>query len=149
MSFLKRAMLLLAEDYDDRFAGLLLCQADGKFLLVRRSEHENRAGQWEQPGGHVREEDANDLAAAVREAIEELGGLPKKVSVLYEGVRQIPNGKGVYTTVVAVTEPGDWEPKLSDGHDAWGWFDIKSFPEATHPGVYETINNLLEEKKAA
>lgn len=57
--------------------------ADIGVLLTRRAEHlEHHPGQISFPGGHIEPSDADPVAAALREAHEEVGLPPKRVHVL-------------------------------------------------------------------
>lgn len=136
------------KDLDNRIAGLMLFAASGHVLLVRRSAHENRAGQWELPGGHVKKGES-DIDAALREAGEELGGVPKDIAII-DVSRQLPSGESKvhYTTVIAETETSRWHPRLNAEHDHWGWFTQDDLPRGTHPGVVETLSSLTEKEAA-
>lgn len=70
-------------------------RADGlRVLLTRRTEHlKDHAGQISFPGGRQEEHDADVVAAALREAHEEVGLAPEHVEI----VGALP----VYTTVTA------------------------------------------------
>ena len=70
-------------------------RADGlRVLLTRRTEHlKDHAGQISFPGGRQEEHDADLVAAALREAQEEVGLAPEHVEI----VGALP----VYTTVTA------------------------------------------------
>ncbi len=52
--------------------GIVVCLDDEQqFLIIRRSNIDDRAGQWTIPGGHIDDEDASIEAGAVRELDEE------------------------------------------------------------------------------
>ena len=52
--------------------GIVVCLNDKQqFLIIRRSDIDDRAGQWTMPGGHIDEEDGSIEAGAVRELEEE------------------------------------------------------------------------------
>ena len=143
MDYLAEAIWRIqAEDGDDlarRVAGLLIFRADEKALVVRRSPHETRAGQWENPGGHVQEGES-DVEGALREGREELGGLPDDLTVVTSEVQ--PPGENsdvLYTTVIAYTEDRSWNPNLNEEHDKFLWADARSLPENLHPGAKQTL----------
>ena len=53
-------------------AGIVICiDEDDKFLIIRRSEIDKRAGQWTIPGGHIDDSDESIESGAVRELKEE------------------------------------------------------------------------------
>lgn len=136
------------KDLDNRIAGLMLFTSSERVLLVRRSAHENRAGQWELPGGHVKKGES-DVDAALREAGEELGGVPKDIEVI-DVSRQLPSNesKVYYTTVIAKTTTTRWRPQLNEEHDHWGWFGQDDLPRGIHPGVIETLSSFTEKEAA-
>ena len=52
--------------------GIVVCLNDKQqFLIIRRSDIDDRAGQWTIPGGHIDDEDNSIEAGAVRELDEE------------------------------------------------------------------------------
>lgn len=54
-------------------AGALVTDPQGRVLLLRRAPHDSWPLQWEVPGGCVDDDDADVVAAAVRELWEETG----------------------------------------------------------------------------
>ena len=54
--------------------GIVACLNDkDQFLIIRRSDIDERAGQWTVPGGHIDDEDSSIEDGAVRELKEETG----------------------------------------------------------------------------
>ncbi|MEK9769345.1 MAG: NUDIX hydrolase [Betaproteobacteria bacterium] len=54
--------------------GIVACLDDkGRFLVIRRSDIDDRGGQWTIPGGHIDEEDGSIEEGAIRELKEETG----------------------------------------------------------------------------
>ena len=52
--------------------GVVVClDDDHRFLIIRRSAIDSRAGQWTMPGGHIEDADDSVEAGAVRELKEE------------------------------------------------------------------------------
>jgi|TARA_R110000824_G_scaffold40702_1_gene121751 8-oxo-dGTP pyrophosphatase MutT (NUDIX family) len=57
---------------ESKTVGVVVCLNDEKqFLIVRRSNIDDRHGQWTMPGGHIDDEDGSIEAGAVRELKEE------------------------------------------------------------------------------
>ena len=55
-------------------AGIVVCiDSRDRFLLLRRSNVDERVGQWTIPGGKVEKSDASYIAGAQRELREETG----------------------------------------------------------------------------
>lgn len=54
--------------------GIVACLDDKqRFLIIRRSNIDERGGQWTVPGGHIDDEDSSIEAGACRELKEETG----------------------------------------------------------------------------
>ena len=63
-------MFLTESELSD--VGIVVCLNDKQqFLIIRRSNIDDRAGQWTIPGGHIDDEDNSIEAGAVRELDEE------------------------------------------------------------------------------
>lgn len=111
--------------------GIVACLNDKQqFLVIRRSNVDDRGGQWTMPGGHVDENDSSIEAGAVRE-LEEEANLTCKVSDLtYLG--QPKSQKHMFLTQkwtgnVNVDKPN---PKTGDvEHDAFKWLTIDEIKE--------------------
>jgi 8-oxo-dGTP pyrophosphatase MutT (NUDIX family) len=55
-----------------RTVGIVVCLNDEQqFLIIRRSDVDERAGQWTIPGGHIEENDGSIERGAIRELREE------------------------------------------------------------------------------
>jgi len=116
-------------------SGLLVTDGS-RVLLLMRSDGVNDPNLWGIPGGHISEGE-DPLNSAIRESLEEMGGLPQG-NVLK--VYQI----GSYKTYVWVVNPQDLEsfvPVLNWEHTAYGVLPARvafGLPEI-HPGVKEVI----------
>ena len=54
--------------------GIVVCLDNkGRFLVIRRTNIDHRAGQWTIPGGHIDEEDRSIEEGSIRELKEETG----------------------------------------------------------------------------
>ena len=106
--------------------GIVACLNDQQqFLIIRRSDIDDRAGQWTLPGGHIDDEDRSIEQGAIRE-LEEEAGLTCSVSDLtYLG--QPKPKKHYYLTQkwsgkVNVDKPN---PKTDEiEHDDWKWSTV-------------------------
>tara|TARA_R110001583_G_scaffold52335_1_gene162593 strand:+ start:129 stop:575 length:447 start_codon:yes stop_codon:yes gene_type:complete len=55
----------------ERDVGIVVCIDKSKFLIIRRSDIDERGGQWTIPGGHIDETDRSIESGAARELKEE------------------------------------------------------------------------------
>ncbi len=111
--------------------GIVVCLNDEQqFLILRRSEMDDRAGQWTMPGGHIDPEDSSIEAGALRELNEEANLTCKISDLMYLGS---PKKKKYYFLVlkwsgeVRVDKPN---PKTDEiEHDDYKWATIKEIKD--------------------
>ncbi len=130
--------------------GIIACLNDKQqFLIIRRSDVDDREGQWTIPGGHIDDDDSSIESGAIRE-LEEETNLSCSVSDLsYLGE---PKDKKHYfltqkwTGDVNVDKPN---PKTGEiEHDAYKWAsinDIKDIEDSEIP-IY-LLEKALEMSK--
>ena len=71
--------------------GIVACLDDKqRFLIIRRSNIDERGGQWTIPGGHIDDEDSSIEDGACRELKEETGLVVNKNSLQLIGVYSKP-----------------------------------------------------------
>lgn len=59
---------------EPKTAGIVVCKDDDdNFLIIRRSNIDEREGQWTLPGGHIDDKDRSIEMGAIRELEEETG----------------------------------------------------------------------------
>ena len=106
--------------------GIVACLNDEQqFLIIRRSDIDDRAGQWTLPGGHIDDEDRSIEQGAIRE-LEEEAGLTCSVSDLTYLGQPKPKKHYYFTQKwsgkVNVDKPN---PKTDEiEHDDWKWLTI-------------------------
>jgi len=111
--------------------GIVACLNDKQqFLAIRRSDVDDRAGQWTMPGGHIDDDDLSIEAGAVRELKEEAGLICKISDLTYLGTPKPEKFMFLtqkWTGEVNVDKPN---PKTGEiEHDAYKWLTIDEIKE--------------------
>lgn len=124
-------------------AGLLIQRAqDGKVLLVYRADWLPHPNEWAAPGGSA-EPDETPIQTAVREATEELGGIPLLL-VRTDPFWQDVDGGFPFATFLALRKGKNlWEPQLNEENEAFGWFSPRKLPKDTMPATRSAMAELL------
>ena len=131
-------------------AGLLIYRPeDGRLLLTRRSREGSNPGVWDTAGGGV-EAGETVMEAAIREGVEELGGLPR-LKVETEPVWWAPNPYFAFALFIARMERGQkaWKPALNEEHDAYGWFSRGDLPRPHLPAIDAAVRYLSRSARRA
>lgn len=130
--------------------GIVVCLNDKQqFLIIRRSDIDDRGGQWTIPGGHIDDEDNSIEAGAVRELDEEANlkcdvsdltflGEPKKKKYYFLTTK--------WTGEVNVDKPNPHTGEVE--HDDYKWAtinDIKDIDNSEIP-IY-LLEKALEMSK--
>ena len=123
--------------------GIVACLNDKQqFLVIRRSDVDDRAGQWTMPGGHIDDDDLSIEAGAVRELKEEAGLICKISDLTYLGdpkPEKFMFFTQKWTGNVNVDKPN---PKTGEiEHDAYKWLTIDEIKELENSKI---PNYLLE-----
>ena len=142
----------LTED-ELKLVGVVVC-LDGKqrFLVIRRSDIDEREGQWTIPGGHIDDEDSSIEAGSIRELEEETGLSCHLNDLQYLGK---PKPKKYYlltqkwTGDVNVDKPN---PKTGEvEHDDYKWATIDEIKEIENSEIpiylLEEAIKMVENKK--
>jgi 8-oxo-dGTP pyrophosphatase MutT (NUDIX family) len=111
--------------------GIVVCLNDEQqFLILRRSDIDDREGQWTMPGGHIDPEDGSIESGACRELFEEANLACKISDLVYLGS---PKPKKYYFLTlkwagdVNVDKPN---PKTDEiEHDDYKWATIKDIKD--------------------
>ena len=111
--------------------GIVVCIDDKqRFLIIRRSDIDDRAGQWTIPGGHIDDEDCTIEDGAVRELYEEANLKCEVCDLVYLGQ---PKPDKFYfltqrwTGKVNVDKPNPKTKQIE--HDDWKWVTIEELKE--------------------
>ena len=106
--------------------GIVACLNDKQqFLVIRRSDIDDREGQWTMPGGHIDEEDCTIEHGALRELEEEANLTCDVCDLIYLG--QPKPEKFFFLTKkwtgkVKVNKPNPETDEIE--HDDWKWLTI-------------------------
>jgi 8-oxo-dGTP pyrophosphatase MutT (NUDIX family) len=118
---------------------LLICKETGNFLLGERAKNIPFPDCWSLFGGSV-EEGESVLEGVKRELMEET---------------QIPSDNIKYELFEVQTTFGDpyhfylgycdkeYECKLNDENQDWGWFDINNLPKPLFPTLYSSLVRIF------
>jgi 8-oxo-dGTP pyrophosphatase MutT (NUDIX family) len=128
MKYSWKSFVIEGKDTD---VGIVVCLDDEQqFLILRRSDIDDREGQWTMPGGHIDPGDNSIEAGAARELLEEANLTCKLSDLIYLGS---PKPRKYYfltlkwTGNVHVDKPN---PKTDEiEHDDYKWATIKDIKE--------------------
>ena len=111
--------------------GIVVCLDDKqRFLIIRRSHIDDRAGEWTLPGGHIDTKDGSIEAGAIRELKEEANLVCKESDLKFLGQ---PKQKKYYfltlkwTGNVNVNNPNPETGEIE--HDDWKWSTIEDIKD--------------------
>lgn len=119
-------------------AGLLILAPDGRILFLKRSDTSDHPGEWCFVGGGVEAGESTE-EAALREAKEEIGGVPD--GVLAEELLTLELDGVAFTTFV-VRVKDMFEPVLNDEHTDFEWALPADAPQPLHPGVVVALKRF-------
>lgn len=127
---------------------LLYCPEDNTVFLIKRSGSVSNSGKWCVPGGHV-EEGESFSQAALREANEEVGGLPPRQELGVESFNEDDKEIIIYICSVRLTDKNSWNPKLNLEASSYDWFELDAIPSNTFDTIKKTVNKLPSLKRLA
>ena len=119
-------------------AGGIVCDRDGRLLLVRRGKEPAR-GLWSIPGGRVEGDESWDTAAA-REVREETGICARATG--FVGLVERASGSGSTYLIADFAFEGDGEAKAADDADDARWASpTEMVGMATSPGLVDALRD--------
>ena len=117
-------------------AGGVVCDGQGRILLVRRGQEPAR-GLWSIPGGRIDGDESWDVAAA-REVLEETG--IRVADAHYVGMVERDSGSGSTYVIADFGFTGEGEPHAGDDADEARWYDPEDVGALdTSPGLVEAL----------
>ena len=134
-------MSLLWENYltenELKIVGVVACLNNKQqFLIIRRSNIDEREGQWTLPGGHIDTEDRSIESGAVRELDEETNLLCQTDNLVYLGM---PKPKKYYFLTqkwsgnVDVKKPNPHTGQVE--HDDWRWATVEQIKDIANSEI--------------
>lgn len=112
------------------------CVANGRVLLLRRSDSVDKPGLWAFPGGGIEVGETAEEAAR-RELSEEIG-----LSIENAGLVSDSDEFSLYR------HDCDWfNPVLNDEHDGYVWATADALPQPLHPGTEELLSKMADQEK--
>lgn len=138
---------LSAATEDLRPAAGIMYKTGEKILLLKRAHDSSAPLMWCLPGGKVElgenGKPIEDLKeAAMRESVEEIGGVPDGADWLGSVSNDFEHIN--YTTFL-VEVPEQFDPILNEEHIEWAWSDWDFLPGMIHPGVARSVEQFEEE----
>ena len=117
--------------------GIVVCLDDKqRFLIIRRSDIDERVGTWTIPGGHIDENDRSIESGAVRELDEEANLLCDTSDLIYLG--EPKPEKHYFLTLkwtgnVNVNKPNPKTNMIE--HDDWRWASIEDIKQIANTEI--------------
>lgn len=120
---------------------LFFAEDSGKFLICKRSNTGDAAGQWCCLGGGVDDTDTSYEHTVRREANEE-GGFPYDApcSLWHVNTAQVSPTFWFHNYLASV--PCEFKPKLNDEHTDYKWVTYNELLK--HPDMHEGMMNALD-----
>lgn len=117
-------------------------QNTNRFLFLLRTDDKN-PGNWGIPGGKI-EKDESLFEGIERECLEEIGFFPIEAKLV--PIQKFVNNTFTYHTFFCSLSE-EFMPKLNEEHCGYCWIDPDHYPKPLHPGLFNTINFDIVQKK--
>lgn len=117
-------------------------QNTNRFLFLLRTDDRN-PGNWGIPGGKI-EKDESLFEGIERECMEEVGFFPLDAKLV--PIQKFVNNTFTYHTFFCLVKE-EFMPQLNEEHSGYCWTDVKYYPKPLHPGLFNTINFDMVQKK--
>jgi len=113
-----------------------------RFLFLLRNDERN-LGYWGIPGGKLEGEETL-LQGLERECTEEISFFPANAKLV--PIQKFVNHTFTYHTFFCQVD-SEFIPVLNDEHVGYCWIDVAHYPKPLHPGLFNTINFDVVQKK--
>jgi 8-oxo-dGTP pyrophosphatase MutT (NUDIX family) len=128
---------------DNTSAGVFFfASSTNRFLFLLRNDDKN-PGNWGIPGGKI-EKNESLIQGIERECMEELSFFPTTAKLV--PIQKFVNNTFTYHTFFCKIE-NEFIPVLNDEHSGYCWIDPEHYPKPLHPGLFNTINFDVVQKK--
>lgn len=117
-------------------------QKTNRFLFLLRTDDKNPEN-WGIPGGKI-EKDESLFEGVERECLEEIGFFPAEAKLI--PIQKFVNHTFTYHTFFCIIS-NEFTPTLNEEHSGYCWIDVKHYPKPLHPGLFNTINFDVVQKK--
>ena len=117
-------------------------RSTNRFLFLLRNDDKNPSN-WGIPGGKL-EKDESLFEGVERECLEELGYFPLDAKLV--PIQKFVNHSFTYHTFFCMLTD-EFIPQLNDEHCGYAWVDPAHYPKPLHPGLFNTINIDVVQKK--
>lgn len=125
---------------------VLLKNTEGKYLLIKRSAHEQRGvGKWDIPGGRM-EAGSSLLDNLAREVMEETGLTMTNTPELADV--QDMRWPDRHVIRIVYTATGEGTPRLSEEHTEYAWFAADEIRAMTVDMFDSYLLTLFRERAA-
>lgn len=132
--------------------GIVVCLDEKqRFLVIRRSDIDEREGQWTIPGGHIDDDDGSIEEGAIRELFEETNLTCVTADLTYLGE---PKDKKHYflthnwSGAIKIDKPNPISNEIE--HDDWKWAEIDEIKELSNSEIpIYLLEKALEMSKNA
>ncbi len=134
------------ENYDISI-GFILVNSENRFLIMKKATD----GVWDFPKGHVKPEDRDELATAIREVKEETSIDADKLKYVdgFRNENTYINPDKINRKIILFLAICDTNPVLSVEHTEYEWLDLEKAKELLHfKGGQEAVtmaNKFLHE----
>ena len=122
---------------ETKIVGIVVClNKKQQFLILRRSNIDDRGGQWTIPGGHIDDSDRSIESGAVRELDEEANLLCNTSDLIYLG--QPKPEKYYFLTQKWIGNVDVDKPNPETGeieHDAYRWASIDEIKDIANSEI--------------
>jgi 8-oxo-dGTP pyrophosphatase MutT (NUDIX family) len=134
-------------DPETKLSSGFLLFSGKRLLLLKRAEKSGNGGTWGVPGGK-RDPDEASYAAALREAKEELGKVPKHAVVGQLGIQRINRRFEMFAIRSRKRIRQEWKPTLNHEHDDFRWATLE-WCQTNQDKLHPVVKLLLEDSEGS